>query len=269
MSYGQYMNYISTKQPEPEKEPEPETTSDPVEEKPKKYCIVCGKEIPKHSQKKLYCGKYCYSQKIREEARERARKKYGISSEDVLTCPTCGKEFVRGDRHGSMKYCSKECSDKRKIRRKKKEKKERKKKAMIATLDPGAKLPVRAHKYDGGLDLFAKENIKAIQIPARGSVTIDTGVHLQIPKHFVGLVKSKSGMMVRNKILTDGTVDADYTGSIHVTLFNHGDSEYTVEPGAKIAQLVIVPCCLPPLELADKLEPTERGNNGFGSTGMF
>jgi dUTP pyrophosphatase len=100
-------------------------------------------------------------------------------------------------------------------------------------------------------------------------VTIDTGAHTQIPQHFCGLVKSKSGLMVNHNIVTDGLVDANYTGSIHVKLFNHGTEGYTVEPGAKIAQLVIVPCCLPPLELVDSLEDTDRGNKGFGSTGRF
>ena len=105
-------------------------------------------------------------------------------------------------------------------------------------------------------------------IPAYGgSVTIDTGVHFAIPQHFCGLVKSKSGLMTNHKIVTDGVVDCDYTGSVHVTLINHGDHSYTIRPGDKIAQLVIVPCCLPILEAADYLERTERGNNGFGSTG--
>ena len=147
---------------------------------------------------------------------------------------------------------------------------ERKGEEMKVMLDPGAKLPTRAHTFDAGLDLYAKDNGKSYTVPPYGgSVTIDTGVHVQIPQHFAGLVKSKSGLMVNNKILTDGTVDCDYTGSIHVTLFNYGEFSYTVEPGSKVAQLVIVPVCLPPLELVRELERTARGNNGFGSTGAF
>lgn len=141
---------------------------------------------------------------------------------------------------------------------------------MKVMLDAGAKLPTRAHRYDGGLDLFAKDDMEAVVIPPYGGcATFDTGVHLQIPQHFVGLVKSKSGLMVKHKILTDGTVDANYTGSIRVTLFNNGELSYTVKPGAKIAQLVIVPCCLPPLELVSGMEETDRGDNGFGSTGEY
>lgn len=141
---------------------------------------------------------------------------------------------------------------------------------MKVQLDVNAKMPSRAHPFDAGLDLFAKEGIEPITVPPLGgSVTIDTGIHMQIPQHFCGLVKSKSGMMVKNNIVTDGLVDANYTGSIRVKLFNHGTEGFIVEPGAKIAQLVIVPCCLPPLELVDSLEDTDRGNNGFGSSGKF
>ena len=139
---------------------------------------------------------------------------------------------------------------------------------MKITLDPNAILPTRAHPYDAGLDLYMKLGEAPVTItPYGGSATIDTGVHVAIPQHFCGLVKSKSGLMVHNRIITDGTVDCNYTGSIHVTLFNNGERSYTVRPGDKIAQLVIVPCCLPPLELVDKLEATDRGANGFGSTG--
>lgn len=140
---------------------------------------------------------------------------------------------------------------------------------MKIKLDEGAVMPVRAYPYDAGLDLFMPMNLAPECIPPFGcSVTIDTGVHIAIPQHFAGLVKSKSGLMVRHKIVTDGTVDCNYTGSICVTLFNHGESSYTIRPGDKIAQLVIVPCCLPPtLEVVEYLDNTDRGDNGFGSTG--
>ena len=141
---------------------------------------------------------------------------------------------------------------------------------MKIVLEEGAKMPTRAHAYDAGLDLYAKDNGEKVHIPPfGGSATIDTGVRFQIPQHFAGFVKSKSGLMVKHHIVTDGTVDCNYTGTVHVTLLNHGEFSYYVEPGAKIAQLVIVPCCLPPLEVVDHLESTDRGENGFGSSGMF
>lgn len=135
---------------------------------------------------------------------------------------------------------------------------------MKITLDKGAKMPTRAHEWDAGLDLYAMEDG---YIRANQSRTFDTGVHVQIPEGCVGFIKSKSGLMVNHGIKTDGTIDAHYTGPIKVCLFNHGGSKYEVKTGDKIAQLVIVPCLLPELELVNNLDETDRGANGFGSTG--
>lgn len=135
---------------------------------------------------------------------------------------------------------------------------------MKVMLDEGAKLPTRAHEWDAGLDLYAMEDG---YIRCNQSRTFDTGTHIAIPEGCVGLVKSKSGLMCNHGIITDGTIDAHYTGPIKVCLFNHGTSKYEVKKGDKIAQLVIVPCVLPKLELVDSLEETDRGSQGFGSTG--
>lgn len=135
---------------------------------------------------------------------------------------------------------------------------------MKIMLDEGAKMPTRAHLWDAGLDLYSMEDG---YIRANQSRTFSTGAHIAIPEGCVGLVKSKSGLMCNHGIITDGTIDAHYTGPIKVCLFNHGGSKYEVKKGDKIAQLVIVPCLLPELELVDSLEETDRGDNGFGSTG--
>lgn len=133
-------------------------------------------------------------------------------------------------------------------------------------LDPGAKMPTRAHPNDAGLDLYA---MKDQEVPAFGSAEFDTGVHVAVPVGYVGDVKSKSGLMMNDDITTDGTVDCDYTGAIHVKLFNHSMKAYTVKAGQKIAQLVIKAIITPEPEVVDRLEDTERGTGGFGSTGMF
>ena len=149
---------------------------------------------------------------------------------------------------------------------------------MKIMLDEGAVMPTRAHAYDAGLDLYAMEDVTvpcatvvdfdACEAEVEcGSATIDTGVHVKIPQGCVGFVKSKSGLMVNHGITTDGTIDCGYTGSIKVKLFNHSSKEYHFKAGDKIAQLVILPCVLLPLEQVEKLEKTERGANGFGSTG--
>ena len=135
---------------------------------------------------------------------------------------------------------------------------------MKIKLDKGAIAPTRAHPYDAGMDLYA--TVDCI-IGVGNRHTFDTGVHVEIPEGWVGFIKSKSGLMVKHGMITDGTIDAHYTGPIKVCLFNHGLDEYTVKAGDKIAQLVIVPCLLPRLELVDSLEETDRGDGGFGSTG--
>ena len=133
-------------------------------------------------------------------------------------------------------------------------------------LDPGAKMPTRAHPNDAGLDLYSMEDQ---EVPAFGSAEFNTGVHVAIPEGYVGDVKSKSGLMMNNDITTDGTVDCDYTGAICVKLFNHSMTAYPVKAGQKIAQLVIKAIITPEPELVDSMQATERGNGGFGSTGMF
>lgn len=142
-------------------------------------------------------------------------------------------------------------------------------KAMKVMLDHGAKMPTRAHPYDAGLDLYAPETVGAHTIPpCGGSVTIDTGVHVQIPEGYCGFIKSKSGLNVKRGITVTGVIDSHYTGSIAVKVYNHNHCfRYDVLPGDKIAQLVILKCELPELELVDSLEDTDRGDNGFGSTG--
>lgn len=135
---------------------------------------------------------------------------------------------------------------------------------MKIMLDEGAKMPIRSHPWDAGLDLYAMEDG---YIRCNQGRTFNTGTHIEIPEGYVGLIRSRSGLMCNHGITTDGTIDAHYTGPIKVCLFNHGGSKYEVKAGDKIAQLVIVPCLLPELELVDSLEETDRGDDGFGSTG--
>ena len=132
-------------------------------------------------------------------------------------------------------------------------------------LDDGAFIPERAHEDDAGLDLkYPDENVT---VRVGQSVVIDTGIHVQIPRGYVGMLKSKSGLNVKYGLQNEGVIDAGYTGSIVVKLYNNGQRDILVEHGDKIAQLVILPIITPEIELVDELEETERGNAGFGSTG--
>lgn len=135
---------------------------------------------------------------------------------------------------------------------------------MKIKLDENAFMPTRAHETDAGLDLRSPMDDV---VPSWGSATINTGVHIELPKNTTGFLKSKSGLNVKHGITSEGVIDVGYTGSIAVKLYNHTDKDYIVRRGDKISQLVILPILTPQLELVNELESTERGDGGFGSTG--
>ena len=143
--------------------------------------------------------------------------------------------------------------------------------SLKVILDDGAFVPTRAHPEDAGLDLYSPVDVT---VPARwdevcieGCVCIETGVHVEIPAGYVGMIKSKSGLNVKNNITSEGVIDSGYTGSMVVKLYNHGLTSVRIKKGQKISQLVILPIITPELEIVDDLEATERGDGGFGSTG--
>ena len=134
---------------------------------------------------------------------------------------------------------------------------------MKIMIDKGAFLPQRAHDTDAGLDLFSPVSV---WLHPGEHTMIDTGVHVAIPAGHVGLITSKSGLMAKG-LTCRGTIDAGYTGSIRAILYNHGAEGYRVNRGDKVCQLVLMPIITPELEIVDALDETERGENGFGSTG--
>lgn len=139
-------------------------------------------------------------------------------------------------------------------------------KKIKVMLEKDAFMPTRAYEHDGGLDLYSRED--KVIFP-QSSYTFDTGVHMAIEPGFGGLMVSKSGLLKNFDLLSDGLIDADYTGSIGVTLCNNGSSMVHIKRGQKISQLVLFPLVTPELEVVDSMEETERGANGFGSSGKF
>lgn len=135
---------------------------------------------------------------------------------------------------------------------------------MKIKLDRGAFVPTRAHETDGGLDLYA---VECQTVPAHGSAIFDTGVHVQLPPFTVGDIDPKSGLYFHDNIITFGTIDEPYRGSIKVKLWNLGDKDVTFCRGDKIAQLVIKDIRRPHIKIVDELDETDRGSCGFGSTG--
>lgn len=136
---------------------------------------------------------------------------------------------------------------------------------MKIVLDKGAYMPKKAHEADAGYDLRTPKRV----VLRRGeSVCIDTGVHMEIPKGWYGKLESKSGLNVRHGIVSlGGVIDSGYTGTIVAKLYNFGDEDHVFEAGDKIVQIVFMQCGNFSLTQFDKLEETDRGDNGFGSSG--
>lgn len=136
---------------------------------------------------------------------------------------------------------------------------------LHVVLDEGAYEPERAHAEDAGLDLRTPI---AVTVPARGFATIDTGVHVGISKFHYGKLESKSGLNVKHHVVScGGVIDCGYTGSIVAELYNLSNEDYTFNAGDKIVQLIIKPCDLPVVKIVDELPDSDRGVNGFGSSG--
>ncbi|MBC8283074.1 MAG: dUTP diphosphatase [Nitrospinae bacterium] len=129
----------------------------------------------------------------------------------------------------------------------------------------GNSTPQYAHAGDAGADLTASESIT---IPARDRALVATGIRLEIPEGCVGLIWPRSGLAVKKGIDSGaGVIDSHYRGEVKVLLFNHSDSEFQIEPGDRIAQILIQKVERVQFLPADTLSETARSDGGFGSTG--
>ena len=142
-------------------------------------------------------------------------------------------------------------------------------KIRIKKLDERAVTPTYGSEYSAGADLYALID-GAVEILPHETVFIHTGISVEIPEGYCGLVFARSSMGAKrglapaNKV---GVIDADYRGEIMVTLHNHSEKPATVEQGERIAQLAIVPFLKAEFEESGELSDTVRGAGGFGSTG--
>lgn len=121
---------------------------------------------------------------------------------------------------------------------------------------------------DAGYDLYAVENYA---IAPQQRVLVETGLHLEIPHNFVGLVKDRSSVASAGLHIMAGVIDSSYRGELKILLLNIGHIDYQIAKGQKIAQLVIVPIYTQVTEFVDSLadlNDSERGAGGFGSTGQ-
>lgn len=136
-------------------------------------------------------------------------------------------------------------------------------------LDPRAVMPAYGTKYSAGADLYAVCDADVTIEPGQ-TVLMHTGIAMEIPEGYVGLVYARSGLACKrglapaNKV---GVIDADYRGEIMVALYNHGNIPQTLSHGERIAQMVIAPFLSVSYEECEELSDTVRGEGGFGSTG--
>lgn len=139
----------------------------------------------------------------------------------------------------------------------------------IKLLRDDAQIPTYGSAQAAGADLYACID-KTVEIAPGESVWIPTGVAMELPEGYVGLIYARSSMGVKrglapaNKV---GVIDSDYRGEIRVVLYNHSKQQQSVEPNERIAQMVITPVITPGFCVVDELEDTQRSDKGFGSTG--
>lgn len=142
-------------------------------------------------------------------------------------------------------------------------------KIKVKKLTPEAVVPTLGSKFAAGADLYSAEKGDVVIAPGETKF-IGTGIAVEIPEGYVGLVYARSGLACKrglapaNKV---GVIDSDYRGEIKVALLNHGKESQTLEKGERIAQMVVAPYLSVTYEETDELSDTERGEGGFGSTG--
>ena len=143
-------------------------------------------------------------------------------------------------------------------------------KAVSPKVGTDIPFPSRGTPGSAGLDLMACLD-EPVSIAPRQLVRIPTGFAIALPgPEHVALVFARSGLGIKHGISLSngvGVIDSDYRGEIQVGLTNLSDTPYTVQPGDRIAQLVVMPVAVPELEIVTELEDTDRGTGGFGSTG--
>ena len=144
-------------------------------------------------------------------------------------------------------------------------------KVLIKKLDPAIKLPEYKTGGASGMDLvaFLKESVN---VKSKTSSLIPTGLSVAFPKEYEIQIRPRSGLAAKNNISvlnTPGTIDSDYRGEIKVIIYNHGNKDFIINNGDRIAQMILAPVVKMELEETNDLPETNRGMGGFGSTGKW
>lgn len=136
---------------------------------------------------------------------------------------------------------------------------------QVKILHSNGQKPTKANFHDAGFDLYS--NIDTI-IPPKQRKTVSTGIALQMPEHFAGLIWPRSGLSVKQGIdVLAGVVDSGYRGEIMVCLYNTSDEDVIIHTGDRIAQIIFQEVPRVIMEVHESLGSSQRGDNGFGSSG--
>lgn len=138
---------------------------------------------------------------------------------------------------------------------------------FIKKLATDALLPIRKSEKAAGYDVYSNEAVTLPPLSASKSVLVSTGIAMTVPDGTYGQLAPRSGLSVKGIHVGAGVIDADYTGEVKVLLFNLSEKEITLEKHERIAQLIIKKIETPEVEEVEELGVTERGEQGFGSTG--
>lgn len=142
--------------------------------------------------------------------------------------------------------------------------------SLKVKLEDGAHMPYRATNGSAGMDLKVKLDKDFLRCPAKATISVNTGVCVQIPDGHVGFLVARSSLHKKKLMLANniGIIDSDYRGPLVVKLYNYSESVQVLENKERIVQLVIVPVMVPSgLNIVSDLDETDRGSGGFGSTG--
>ena len=144
-------------------------------------------------------------------------------------------------------------------------------KVLIKKLDPAVKLPEYKTNGASGMDIIAFTK-NTINVKSKSSSLIPTGLSVAFSEDYEIQIRPRSGLAAKNNISvlnTPGTIDSDYRGEIKVIIYNHGNNDFSINNGDRIAQMILTPVVKMELEETQNLPDTIRGTGGFGSTGKW
>lgn len=135
---------------------------------------------------------------------------------------------------------------------------------------PQARLPRYMTEHAAGMDLYAALDSDVVLAPGQ-RVMVPTGIAIALPAGYESQVRPRSGLAVKHGVTlvnSPGTIDADYRGEISVIIINHGEADFIISDGERVAQMIIAPVSRCRWNMVENLEVSERGSGGFGHTGV-